>query len=317
MLAKDSALPQDSPLVGLALQVARTPAANLDVGAMLAGVCTALPVAVGVAGAVVVMVTAPDPLCGAVFGSDAAAVRLGELQRRADAGPLAEAVRTGRVSATPDLTRIAPADLAAAAAETGLASAVTIPFALDGRPAGALQLFGTGYRPVPAGLAERVRPLLEVVVTRLSDERAFGRVSAAAARATALLEAGMPIAHAVGVLAERYHTDVEEAARFLAGQAAGSGRSEEATAAAIVAATGRRSTPVDDAPGHVPGPRPGTSDPMPGTDTGHTTDPLSWLAGDLPMPRASRPRPGAHRDDGPGRGPEPERRPRHRRADIS
>ena len=316
--ANDSALPNDSALVGLALQVARTPAANLDVGAMLAGVCSALPVAAGIAGAVLVMVEAPDPMTGVVFASDAAAARLGEAAQRAGAGPLADAMFSGRVSATSDLTRIPPSELAAVAAETGLASAVTIPFALGGRPAGALQLLGTGYRPVPVELAEVVRPLLDVVVALLSDSRAFGRLYAAVADATSRLETGVPVAQAAGVLAERYRTDVEEAARFLVAQAAQSGTALADAAASVVAGAGSRD--IDDPARRLPGPR-GTE---PVGSWSSEVDPLGWLEGDLPMPRASRRRhraveggadaPVAEGVDAPTA---PHRPARHRRADIS
>ncbi|WP_132975484.1 GAF domain-containing protein [Pseudonocardia dioxanivorans] len=335
-------LANDPALVGLALQVARTPAAQLDVGAVVAGVCRALPMAVGVAGAVVVLRQAPDPLAGPVFASDAAAMRLGELQHSRSAGPAHEAIRTGRVVATADLTRADTVEVAAVAAETGLASAVTVPLLLDGRPAGALQLLGTGYRPVPAELAETVRPLVEVLSARLADARSFRTLTAAVARSTAALEAGLPLAHATGILAERYRTDVEEAGRFLAGAAVRAGLTAEAHAAAVVEGVGRRDAQWAAARGEgdLPAQRDDGAGAAPDAPTGRrhrrddATGPLSWITGDLPLPRHSRarrsgdarpaagaPRHGRTRhddgssgDEGPG---DPPASPRHRRADIS
>lgn len=205
----------DSALIGLALQVGRTPAANLDVAAMLAGACMALPAALGVAGAVVVVTEPPDPLSSGVFGSDAAARRLGERQHRADAGPLLDAARGGRVVVTADLTRTGPPEVAVVAAETGLTSSVAVPLLVEGRPAGGLQLLGTRHRPVAAGHVGAVRPLVDVLGARLSDGHAFRRLSGATARTIAHLESAVPIEQATGVLAERYGTDVEESSRFL------------------------------------------------------------------------------------------------------
>ena len=337
-------LANDPTLIGLALQVGRTRTAQLDVGAMVSGVCGALPMAVGVAGAVIVFRHAPDPLTGPVFASDPAATRLGELQHRRAAGPVQEAIATGCVVVTADLTRSESVEVAAVAAETGLASSVTVPLALDGRTVAALQLLGTGFRPVPGELAETVRPLVEALSARLSDASGFGRLSAAVARSTAALEAGLPLAHATGIFAERYRTDVEEAGRFLAGAAARAELPVEVHAVAVVDEVGRRDDTVrreaparDDMPRDTPEPAPVpvTGEvPVPRdapTGRRHRRDdagPLAWLAGDLPLPRHSRarreprvPRRAEHGDaraatdteDGDG-GPGS---PRHRRADIS
>ncbi|WP_214369545.1 GAF and ANTAR domain-containing protein [Pseudonocardia sp. H11422] len=231
----------DSALIGLALQVGRTPAANLDVGAMLAGVCTALPVALGVAGAVIVVVEPPDPMSNGVFASDAVAGRLGEAQHGSGIGPLPSAIRSGRVVPTADLARTGPSELADAAAETGLISSVAVPLLIDGRPAGGMQLLGTTYQPVSGGHAEAVRPLVDILASRLLDSRAFRQLSGAAARTTAQLEASTPIEQATGMLAERYRTDVEEAARFLHSQARNARVAVSEMAASVVAGTDRPS----------------------------------------------------------------------------
>ncbi|MHA6795082.1 GAF and ANTAR domain-containing protein [Pseudonocardia bannensis] len=229
----------DSALIGLALQVGRTPAANLDVGAMLAGVCTALPVALGVAGAVIVVVEPPDPMSNGVFASDAVAGRLGEMQHGSGQGPLPSAIRSGRVMVTADLARMGPSELAAAAVDTGLVSSVAVPLLIDGRPAGGMQLLGTGYQPVSGSHAEMVRPLIDMLAARLLDSRAFRQLSGAAARSTAQLEASTPIEQATGMLAERYRTDVEEAARFLHSQARNARVAVAEMAASVVAGTDR------------------------------------------------------------------------------
>ncbi|GAY10455.1 GAF domain-containing protein [Pseudonocardia sp. N23] len=346
-------LANDPTLIGLALQVGRTRTAQLDVGAMVSGVCGALPMAVGVAGAVIVFRRPPDPLTGPVFASDPAATRLGELQHRRAAGPVQEAIVTGRVVVTADLTRSESVEVAAVAAETGLASAVTVPLTLDGRTTAALQLLGTGFRPVPAELAETVRPLVEALSARLSDTAGFARLSAAVARSTAALEWGLPLAHATGIFAERYRTDVEEAGRFLAGAATRAALPVELHAVEVVAEVGRRDGPParrdvavhDDMPRDTPSDaaRSGEVAPTTGevpvprnapTGRRHRRDdagPLAWLAGDLPLPRHSRarrdpqvPRRPDHEDARAAAGPDVDPdgdggpgTPRHRRADIS
>ncbi|MFC7658313.1 GAF domain-containing protein [Pseudonocardia benzenivorans] len=332
-------LANDPALVGLALQVARTPAAQLDVGAVVAGCagpCRWRWVS-----------RARSSCCG--MRPTRSRARCSRPTRRRcgwascstrSAGPAHEAIRTGRVVATADLTRADTVEVAAVAAETGLASAVTVPLLLDGRPAGALQLLGTGYRPVPAELAETVRPLVEVLSARLADARSFRTLTAAVARSTAALEAGLPLAHATGILAERYRTDVEEAGRFLAGAAVRAGLTAEAHAAAVVEGVGRRDAQWAAARGEgdLPAQRDDGAGAAPDAPTGRrhrrddATGPLSWITGDLPLPRHSRARrpatPGrqgaAARPDAPRRrvlrrrGPgDPPASPRHRRADIS
>ncbi|GEL20481.1 GAF and ANTAR domain-containing protein [Pseudonocardia asaccharolytica] len=307
----------DSALISLVLQVGRTPVAHLDVGAMLAGVCNALPVAVGVPGAVVVVLEVPDPLAGGLFGSDAAALRIGEVQHQAGEGPLPTTVRTGRRTVTPDLTRSSPPELAEAAKQTGLTSAVNVPIMIDGRPAGVLQLLGSQHQPVAPEHADAVRPLVDMLSCRLADGRAFRTASGAVARMTAQLEVAAPIAQATGMLAERYHTDAEEAGRFLASQATKAGVPIAEMAATIVAGTVAGTVVGSDRP-EVPAQR--HADPVPPTEDRPGRRRLHEYPHPLPPPaRTSADRPGGRRRLGEPvadhRGAAPHT-PRHRRADI-
>jgi hypothetical protein len=238
-------------VLGLALQVGRTPAADLDLGAMLSGVCAGLPAALGVSGAVIVLAEPPDPVSGAVFGSDEASARLGLLQHRAGSGPALGAVRSGRAMITPDLTRIGPPELAAAAADTGLVVSVAVPLALDGHPVGGLQLLGQPGVRMDSHLADELSPLVEALAARLADVRELSRCRA---RSTAERERSAPVEQATGMLAERYRTDVEEAGRYLRSQAGRTGRELAEMAAAVIE---RRDGDGALAPGAVPEPREG------------------------------------------------------------
>jgi hypothetical protein len=240
-------------VLGLALQVGRTPAAELDLGAMLSGVCAGLPAALGVSGAVIVLAEPPDPVSGAVFGSDEASARLGLLQHRAGSGPALGAARSGRAMVTPDLTRIGPPELAAAAADTGLVVSVAVPLALDGHAVGGLQLLGHPGVRMDSHLADELSPLVEALSARLADVRELSRCRAAVARSTAERERSTPVEQATGMLAERYRTDVEEAGRYLRSQAGNTGRELAETAAAVIE---RRDGDGAVAP-TVPGPREG------------------------------------------------------------
>jgi hypothetical protein len=242
-----------SGVLGLALQVGRTPAADLDLGAMLSGICAGLPAALGVSGAVIVLAEPPDPQSGAVFGSDEASARLGLLQHRAGSGPALGAVRSGRAMVTPDLTRIGPPELAAAAADTGLIVSVAVPLALDGQAIGGLQLLGHPGVRMDSHLADELSPLVEALSARLADVRELSRLRATVARSTAERERPAPVEQATGMLAQRYRTDVEEAGRYLRSQAGNTGRELAEMAAAVL----ERRDGDAVAPAAVPGPREG------------------------------------------------------------
>lgn len=171
----------DYGVLDLALHLARQPAAGLDVPAVLRGACIALPNILGVAGAVIMLAEPPDATPTAVSASDVRAQWIGDVQRRAGSGPLPNAIRSGRSMLTPDMTRLGPPEVAAAAAESGLTGSMVVLLALGAERFGALQLLGIPSRPVDATLADVVRPLVEVLVARLADVRALRLLAAAAA----------------------------------------------------------------------------------------------------------------------------------------
>jgi hypothetical protein len=162
----------DQSLVPLTMHVGRASARDLDLTALLSRICTALPHATGAAGAVV-LVTEPSDREPTLVASDAEAGRIGEVQRHGGAGPLPAVTRSGRALRTPDLTRVGPPALAAAAAETGLTSSLVLPLIAGDERYGALQLLGTAPRPVDPSQADAVRALLAALVARLVDVRAL------------------------------------------------------------------------------------------------------------------------------------------------
>ena len=173
----------DVGLMPLVLQLGRARAAMMDVPAVLLSVCSALPGALGVSGAVLLLV---DPAEGVspLSASDARARWFGELQQRAGVGPLPGAVRTWRPTLTSDLTRIGHPAIAAAATESGLSSSLVLPFDVDGDRLGVLQLLGEASRPVAAAHAEALRPLLDTLAARLADVRALQQARCAERTAT-------------------------------------------------------------------------------------------------------------------------------------
>jgi hypothetical protein len=164
----------DVGLMPLVLQLGRARAALMDVPAVLLSVCSALPGALGVSGAVLLLVDPPEGV-GPLSASDARARWFGEAQQRAGVGPLPGAVRTWRPTLTKDLARVGHPAVAAAATESGLASSLVLPFDVDGDRLGVLQLLGEAARPVSASHAEALRPLLDTLAARLADVRALHR----------------------------------------------------------------------------------------------------------------------------------------------
>ncbi|WP_344741246.1 GAF domain-containing protein, partial [Pseudonocardia halophobica] len=250
------------------LQVGRTAVAGADLGTLLSSVCTALPATLGVSGAAIVLVEVPDrfPGLAGVSASDTAAGRLGEMELRAGTGPVQGAVRSGRPMVTPDLTRIGPPELAAAAADTGLTCSVVVPLVVDGEPVGGLQLFGHPGRPVGDGHVDAVAGLADVLSARLTDVCALRRLTATVARLTAEHETALPVAHATGMLAERYRTDVEEAGRYLASRARKAGVEPAEAARSVLDRTDAPPAAGEDTPTQVfgavaPGPGPARSAP--------------------------------------------------------
>jgi GAF domain-containing protein len=162
-------------LIALALQVGGMAAATMRVHDMLVEVCRALPRAANAAGAALVLTGSVD-----VCASDPQAAWLAELQRRSGAGPLGYALRSGRPMCTPDLTRVGPPDLAAAAAERELVTSVVMPLVARDRSLGGLQLLGDAGRHVGTEHVELLRPLVAALSARLVDVLAIEELNRAA-----------------------------------------------------------------------------------------------------------------------------------------
>jgi GAF domain-containing protein len=169
--------------VFLAMQIGGMSALGMDVREVLASLCRVLPRTVGAAGAVFVLVAVPDV---DIVASDSRAGWLGELQQRSRAGPVYHALRSGKPMITPDLTRVGPPEVAAAAAETGLVHSVVVPLMAGDERLGGLQLLGDDDHPVGAGQVDAVGPLVEAVSARLSDVLAFKELAFAVAQAREL-----------------------------------------------------------------------------------------------------------------------------------
>lgn len=177
------------PLLGLALDVGRTSAAGLDVPTLLHRICTALPAAVGIASAVALVAQRPEEDVP-IVASDARSHWIGEAQRQSRSGPLLRVLRTGGPVFTPDLTRLGPPELAAAAAANGLTTSMVVPIAAGDERFGALQLLGDAHRPVDPAAADSVRPLVQVLAARLVDVKALGLLRAARAPAPIRFDPG-------------------------------------------------------------------------------------------------------------------------------
>lgn len=155
-------------LVDLALRAASVPAVGLDLARHLTELSESLVRTLGVTAVVVVVLDPP-----AVHGSDDAAELIGAAQQHASVGPVANAVRSGHPLVVPDLVRVGPPVLAAAAADCGLVSAAVVPLRAGGRAVGALQLLGTLERPVDGTDLDRLGPLPAVLAARLVDVAAL------------------------------------------------------------------------------------------------------------------------------------------------
>ena len=157
-------------ILDLALRTAGTPASGLDLDRHLTDICVALVRALRVTGVAIVVL---DP--ASAYGSDPAAVLLGEAQAGAAVGPVASALRTGRTMLTPDLTRVGPPALAAAAAECGLVGSGVLPLRALDRTVGAVQLLGGRGWPIKDSHLDLLEPLLPVLAATLFDVAALAR----------------------------------------------------------------------------------------------------------------------------------------------
>lgn len=175
-------------IVDLALRTAAVPAVGLDLGRHLADTCTNLVHFLDVTAAAVVVL---DP--SGVHGSDDAAVLIGEAQRGAPVGPVANALRSGRPMLTPDLLRVGPPVLTAAAADCGLVSSGVVPLCALNAPVGALVLLGGHGRPIDGGHLDRLAPLADVLGAQLANVAAIARPFVPAPRhPTPVPRAGVP-----------------------------------------------------------------------------------------------------------------------------
>jgi hypothetical protein len=290
--------PDDPGIMGLTLEIGRTAVAAADLGPLLQRICSTLPGTLGVPAAAIVLVDLPDTQLAGVTASGPDPARLGEMELRAGTGPVQGAVRSGRAMVTPDLTRIGPPELAAAAADTGLTCSVVVPLRVDGEPAGGLQLFGHPGRPVGDGHVDALAGLADVLSARLSDVCAVRRLTGTVARLTAEHEAAVPVAHATGMLAERYRTDPEEAGRFLDSLARKTGGALGDAARSVLDRTDDMDLPTT-AIAQVPAPRAAqdqaaTPAPRRPLEARPSTDPRR-----APHPADQRPdhRPADHRPD--------------------
>jgi hypothetical protein len=179
----------------LVLQLGRARAAMMDVPAVLLSVCTALPGALGVGGALLLLVAPPEGV-RPLSASDARAQWFGEAQQRAGVGPLPGAVRTWRPTLTGEMTRIGYPSVAAAATESGLSSSLVLPFDVDGDRLGVLQVLGDAARPVVVGHAEVLRPLLDTLAARLADVRALHLARRRTEQAATPAAAAVPVPRA-------------------------------------------------------------------------------------------------------------------------
>ena len=88
-------------------------------------------------------------------------------------GPVANALRTRRPMITPDLTRVGPPALAAAAADCGLTSSGAVPLCALDRAVGVLQLLGTRTLPVEPAHLDLLGPLPDVLAAQLVNVAAL------------------------------------------------------------------------------------------------------------------------------------------------
>ena len=160
-------------ILDLALRAASTPAVGLDLDRHLVELCSELVRVLRVTSVAIVVL---DP--AGVHGSDQAARLIGDAQQGASVGPVASALRSGRGMLTPDLLRVGPPTLAAAAADCGLVSSGVLPLHALGRPVGAVQLLGARGWLVEAGHLDKLAPLTDVLAAQLANVAALTRSSA-------------------------------------------------------------------------------------------------------------------------------------------
>jgi hypothetical protein len=162
--------------IALAMKVGSMAVSCTNVLQAFSGICIELPAAVDAAGAVIIVMGLREP---EVVASDPQADWLAQLQCRSRAGPLHHALRSGQPMITPDLTRVGPPELAAAAAECRLFTSVVVPLLQEKLRLGAVQLFGDVERLVGPEQVQTLRPLTEALSARLVDMLALKELARA------------------------------------------------------------------------------------------------------------------------------------------
>ena len=178
-------------ILDLALRTASTPAVGLDLDKHLTETCSTLVRTLRVTAAVVVVL---EP--AGAHGSDGAAVLIGQSQLGASVGPVANALRSGRPMLTPDLLRVGPPALAAAASDCGLVTSGVLPLCALSRPVGAIQLLGARGWSIESGHLDRLAPLADVLAAKLADVAALARAAAPPRRPTPAPRTPLPSAEA-------------------------------------------------------------------------------------------------------------------------
>ena len=177
-------------ILDLALRTASTPAVGLDLDKHLTETCSTLVRTLRVTAAAVVVL---EP--AGAHGSDGAAVLIGQSQLGASVGPVANALRSGRPMLTPDLLRVGPPALAAAASDCGVTSGV-LPLCALSRPVGAIQLLGARGWSIESGHLDRLAPLADVLAAQLANVAALARAATAPPRPTPVPRSPLPSAEA-------------------------------------------------------------------------------------------------------------------------
>jgi transcriptional regulator with GAF, ATPase, and Fis domain len=208
-----------------------------------------------VAAAGVVLADPRGQLRVAAASSEAAQlVELFQIQN--DQGPCLDCFRTGQPVAAADL---AAQDqrwprFAVAATRAGFAAVHALPMRLRDQVIGALNLFGTGRRPMDRADLRIGQALADVATIGLLQERNVRRAETIAEQLQAALNSRVVIEQAKGRLAERLQLDMDQAFARLRGHARDTNQRLTDVARQVIESPTADFPPS--APGQ-PGPRPG------------------------------------------------------------
>ena len=141
-------------------------------------------------------------------------VRLLELfQLQSDEGPCLEAFRTGTPVLVADLTREIERwpRFATAAHRSGFTAVQALPMRLRDEVVGALNLFHTAPTPIDPADAPFAQALADVATISVLQQRTTERSTLVNEQLQSALNSRVLIEQAKGKLAERHHTDMEQA----------------------------------------------------------------------------------------------------------